>query len=86
MTQQIATNLQKAAQTAQSQGNTTQANELKDLATDFSDASKSGQLPSTQDLAKALGTGHHHHSYGSSDSNSSSSTSKTSYPWICDHG
>jgi len=63
VTQQIATNLQTAAQTAQSQGNTTAANQLNQLATDFSNASKSGQLPNIQDLAKAI-SGHHHHHHG----------------------
>src|SRR5277367_4300771 len=44
--QQSATNLQKAAQTAQAGGNSTAANELNQLATDFSNGSQSGQLPS----------------------------------------
>jgi hypothetical protein len=81
VTSQIATNLQSAAQTAQSDGNTAAANQLNQLATDFSDASKSGQLPSIQDLAKAIGGGHHHHHHAhaaSSDSDSDSSTSSTS--------
>lgn len=64
VTKQISTNLQNAAQTAQSGGNTTQANELNQLATDFTNASTSGQLPNLQDLAKAIG-GHHHHNSGS---------------------
>jgi hypothetical protein len=45
VTQQIATNLQSAAQTAQSQGNSTAANQLTQLASDFSNASQSGQIP-----------------------------------------
>lgn len=61
VTQQIATNLQTAAQTAQSDGNTGAANQLNQLATDFTNASKSGQLPSVQDLAQAAGGHHHHH-------------------------
>ena len=60
VTQQIATNLQSAAQTAQADGNTTAANQLNQLSTDFSNASTSGQLPNIQDLAQAT-TGHHHH-------------------------
>jgi hypothetical protein len=36
--QQIATNLQNAAQTAQAEGNTTAANQLNQLATDFTNA------------------------------------------------
>jgi hypothetical protein len=61
VTQQIATHLQKAAQTAQSQGNTTAANQLNQLAKDFTTASQSGQLPNVQDLAQATGGHHHHH-------------------------
>jgi len=83
VTQQIATNFQTAAQTAQSQGNSTAANQLNQLATDFNNASSSGQLPNVQDLAKAIGGGHHHHhrhggsgssAAATSSSNSSSST------------
>jgi DNA-binding transcriptional MerR regulator len=72
VTQQIATNLQKAAQTAQSDGNTTAANQLNQLATDFTNASKSGQLPNIQDLAQALGGHHHHHHHATSSSSSTS--------------
>jgi len=84
VTQQIATNLQSAAQTAQADGNTTAANQLTQLATDFTNASKSGQLPNIQDLAQAIGGHHHHHhshpaSAGSgSDSSASSSAGGTS--------
>lgn len=81
VTQQIATNLQSAAQTAQSDGNSTAANQLNQLATDFTNASKSGQLPNIQDLAQAVGGGHHHHHHhsqsASSDSDSSTSTSSS---------
>ena len=73
VTQQIATNLQSAAQTAQSQGNTNAASELSQLATDFTNASTSGQLPDIQDLAKAFG-GHHHHHHASSSSDSGNSS------------
>jgi hypothetical protein len=77
VTQQIATNLQSAAQTAQANGNTTAAGELNTLATDFTSASQSGQLPNVQDLAKALGGGHHHHhahaASGDSDGGTNSS-------------
>ena len=78
--QQIGTNLQAAAQQAQSSGDTTAANQLNQLATDFTSASKTGQLPNTQDLAKAIG-GHHHHGHShaaSSDSDSDSSVSTDS--------
>src|ERR1019366_2800930 len=44
-----------------SDGNTTAATQLNQLATDFTSASKSGQLPSVQDLAQAVGGHHHHH-------------------------
>jgi hypothetical protein len=61
VTQQIATNLRNAAQTAQSEGNSTAENQLSQLSSDFKSASTSGQLPSVQDLAQAIGGGHHHH-------------------------
>jgi hypothetical protein len=61
VTKQIATNLTAAAQTATQNGNTAQANQLTQLAKDFTIASTSGQLPNIQDLAKALGSGAHHH-------------------------
>lgn len=76
VTQQIATNLQNAAQTAQAQGNTTAASELNQLSTDFGSASQSGQLPSVSDLAQAVGGHHHHghhaHAQASSDSSNAS--------------
>jgi hypothetical protein len=82
VTNQIATNLQSAAQTAQSQGNTTAANQLNQLATDFSNASKTGQMPNFQNLAQAASgsRGHHHghHGHHSSDSDSDSSSSSSS--------
>ena len=75
VTQQIATNLQTAAQTAQSDGNTTAATQLTQLSSDFTNASQTGQLPDVKDLAQAVG-GHHGHHHGhhahASDSNSSS--------------
>jgi hypothetical protein len=60
VTQQVAANLQSAAQTVQSGGNTTGAAQLNQLATDFTNASANGQLPNLQDLASAVG-GHHGH-------------------------
>ena len=74
VTQQIAANLQSAAQTAQASGNTAAAAQLNQLATDFTNASNSGQLPNLQDLANAVGGGHHHH-HGGGDATSSSSNS-----------
>ena len=63
VTQQIATNLQNAAKTATADGNTAAATQLNQLATDFTNASRSGQLPNVQDLAQAVSGGHHHHGH-----------------------
>jgi len=85
ITQQIATNLQSAAKTAQQEGNTGAADKLNQLATDFTNASQSGQMPNIQDLAKAIGGGHHHHHHAQAtsadadgDSDGSSASSATS--------
>jgi hypothetical protein len=82
VTQQIATNLQTAAQTATAAGDTTMAAQLTQLSNDFSSASKSGQLPNMQDLAQAVGGHHHHHHHhaepASTDPTSTSSTTSTS--------
>jgi aromatic ring hydroxylase len=78
VTQQIATNLQTAAQTATASGNTTAAAQLTQLATDFSNASSSGQLPNLQDLAHAVGGGHHGHHHGGGSSAASGSSSSSS--------
>ncbi len=84
VTQQIAANLQSAAQAATQDGNSAAANQLTQLATDFSNASQTGQLPNGEDLAQAVGGGgghrHHHHgaSASSSDSSSGSSLNGTS--------
>ena len=61
VTQQIATNLQSAAKTATADGNTAAAAQLNQLATDFTAASQSGQLPNVQDLSQAVSGRHHHH-------------------------
>jgi len=74
LTQQIATNLQSAAQTAQADGNTTQAVRLSQLSTDFQNASASGQLPNFKDLAQAVGGHHHHHHHAAPSGDDSSST------------
>lgn len=55
VTQQIAENLQSASQAAESEGNTQAAGQLSQLATSFTEASSSGQLPNTQSLAQAFG-------------------------------
>jgi hypothetical protein len=83
VTAQIASSLQSAAQAANSQGNSTAANQLNQLATDFTNASQSGQLPNIQDLAQAVGGHHHHHHHhggggASSSTDADSSTSSTS--------
>ena len=80
ITQQISANLLTAAQTAQTDGNTTAATQLNQLSTDFSSASKSGQLPSILDLAQAIGGGHHHHHFhaGSSGSDNNPTSSSSS--------
>jgi hypothetical protein len=88
VTQQIATNLESAAQTAQSDGNTTLANQLNQLSSDFTSASKSGQMPNIRDLAQAVGGhhhGHHHHAHVASadsdgDSAASSNASNSNAP------
>ena len=80
VTAQIATNLKSAAATAQADGNTTAATQLNQLATDFTNASQSGQLPNIQDLAQAVGGHHHHHHHAqaaSSDSDTSSSATSS---------
>jgi hypothetical protein len=75
VTQQVAANLQSAAQTARSQGNSAAASQLKQLSADFTNASQTGQLPNLQDLAQAVGGGagasgggHHHHHHSSNTS------------------
>jgi hypothetical protein len=77
VTQQVATNLQSAAQTAQEQGNSTAAGQLTQLASDFTSASQTGQLPNLQDLSQAVGGSgghHHHHAEAAASSSSDSST------------
>jgi HSP90 family molecular chaperone len=77
VTQQIAANLKSAAATATADGNTSAATQLNTLATDFTNASQSGQLPDVLDLAKAIGGGHHHHHSASSESASGSNSTTT---------
>jgi hypothetical protein len=50
VTQQIATDLQNAAQTVTADGNSTAASQLTQLATDFNNAAQSGQLPNISRL------------------------------------
>src|ERR1035438_6564399 len=75
VTGQIATNLQNAAKTATADGNTAAATQLNQLATDFTNASQSGQLPNIQDLSQAVSGGHHHHHGHHAESSQSSSSS-----------
>src|ERR1039458_5147303 len=75
VTQQIATNLQNAAKTASADGNTAAATQLNQLATDFTNASQSGQLPNIQDQSQAVSGGHHHHHGHHAESSQSSSSS-----------
>jgi len=77
VTAQIATNLQTAAQAATTDGNTTQAAQLTQLATDFTSASENNTLPNIQGLAQAISgaEGHHHHHHMQASSDSSSQTS-----------
>jgi hypothetical protein len=78
ITQQIAVNLENAAQTATSQGNPAAATQLNQLSTDFSNASQSGQVPDVLELARAIGGGgHHHHHHAAPAASSSESGSGT---------
>ena len=81
VTSQIATNLQNAANTATANGNTAQANELNQLAGDFTTASQTNSLPNVKDLAQAVGGAHghhHHHHMHAASSDSDSTTDPTS--------
>ncbi len=78
VTKQISTSLKGAAQTAQSDGNTSAADQLNQLANDFTTASTSGQLPNIQDLVKALTGEHHHHHAHSGGVDQTTSTDQTS--------
>ena len=90
VTSQISTNLQSAAQKAQTQGNTTLAAQLTTLSKDFSSASQSGQLPNVQDLAQAMRSGHHHRrmgpAAGSSDSSGSSNNTAGLFQYLSANG
>ncbi len=75
VTQQIASHLQTASQSATAAGSTSLASQLTQLSSDFNNASTSGQLPDIQDLAQALGGGgrlHHHHPGGPANASSPS--------------
>lgn len=80
VTAQIATNLQNAAQTATANGNSSQASQLNQLASDFKSASQNNTLPNIQDLAQAAhgAHGHHHHHHVESSPSDSSGTAGNS--------
>ena len=78
VTSQIASNLQSAAQTATTDGDTSQATELSQLATDFTNASQNNTLPNIQDLAQALGGGQWQYQAASSNSSSTGTTDSSS--------
>jgi hypothetical protein len=61
ITANIAAKLQQAAKDAQSQGNSARANELNQLASQFQNASTTGQMPTVQSLQQAGMSGYHHH-------------------------
>lgn len=81
ITSQIATQLQNQAKAATAQGNSTQASQLNQLATEFQNASSTGQLPSAQALQQAgFGTqhhGHHGHHHGGGSSSSTNTDTQT---------
>jgi flagellar biosynthesis/type III secretory pathway protein FliH len=53
----LATRLQKAGQSAQANGDTTQANQFAQLAATFQQSAQSGQLPTVQALEQAVSGG-----------------------------
>jgi len=59
----IGNKLTQAANAAQSSGNTTLANQLNQLASQFQNAASTGQLPPAQALQQAGLGGHHHHGH-----------------------
>jgi preprotein translocase subunit SecD len=78
VTSQITNNLQSAAKTAQSAGNSTLATQLNQLASDFQNVSQTGWQPIAQDLQQAGVGGHHHHHHHAESSSSASTTSSSS--------
>jgi hypothetical protein len=61
ITASIADKLQQLAKNAQGQGNLAWASQLSQLASQFQNASTTGQMPSAQALQQAGMSGHHHH-------------------------
>jgi hypothetical protein len=64
ITSQIAMRLETEAKNASSQGNSSQANALNQLATEFQNAANTGQLPTAQSLQQAGLGGHHYGHHG----------------------
>lgn len=61
---QITTQLQTAAKNAANGGDTSRADQLNQLASQFQSAASNGQLPSVQTLQQAGLGGHHGHHHG----------------------
>ena len=61
ITANIAAKLQQAAKDALSKGNSAWADQLNQLASQFQNASTTGQMPAVQSLQQAGMSGHHHH-------------------------
>ncbi len=61
---QITTQLQTAAKNAANGGDTSRADRLNQLASQFQSAASNGQLPSVQTLQQAGLAGHHGHHHG----------------------
>jgi hypothetical protein len=61
VTQKIGSSLETSAQNELASGNSSGASQLNRLATDFTNASATGQLPNFQDLAHAIGDRNGHH-------------------------
>ena len=61
---QITTQLQTAAKNAANGGDTSRADQLNQLASQFQSAASNGQLPSVQTLQQAGLAGHHGHHHG----------------------
>jgi hypothetical protein len=76
---QITGQLQQAASTASNNGNTTQANQLTQLANSFQSAASGGALPTAQQLQQAGLTGHHHHGGGHHGSGSAQSNAVNAF-------
>ena len=72
ITSQVAAQLQSAAKSAATLGNSTQAGQLSRLATEFQNCSTTGQIPSAQALQQAgLGAqGGHHYGVENNDTQS----------------